>query len=170
MNKTLPAIPIIDRVWLDSACQGGHLGRRFPHTVLVGALVHSAVFIPSLRHRCTELWSIAVNLLDNEYRQPRLQTLQLALLEIYGWPVSNPGGTHIAISRVGRYLCICCSKVLRPLDSLNCSVCTVIVLIGSCHDGRDPFGSECGGACISLINGPSTGPFFFGGLIASVLT
>jgi hypothetical protein len=64
-------------------------------------MAHAAIHVPSLRHRIKELWSIVLHLLDNEYRQPRLQTIQLALIDIYGRPTLNPGGNHISISRVG---------------------------------------------------------------------
>jgi hypothetical protein len=67
---------------------------------MTGVLAHAAVHVASLRHRVKELWSIVLHLLDNEYRHPRLQTLQMALMDIFGRPTLNPGGNHIAISRV----------------------------------------------------------------------
>lgn len=99
LDKILPALPMLNKVRLEAACFAWQGGGTFPHTVLTGILVHSAVYIPALRHKCKELWAILLHLLDNEFRQPRLQTLQLALLDIYGRPFLNPGGNHTNICR-----------------------------------------------------------------------
>lgn len=100
LNKSLPAIPLINRFKLESTCYATQPSSAFPHAIMTGVLAHAAVHVAALRHRVKELWSIVLHLLDNEYRQPRLQTLQMALLDIFGRPTLNPGGNHIAISRV----------------------------------------------------------------------
>jgi hypothetical protein len=87
-------------VRLEAACQAWQGGGPFPHALLIGIMAFAAVSIPICRNRCKELWGTVVRLLENEYKQPRLQTLQLALLDIGGRPVLNPGGNHMAIARV----------------------------------------------------------------------
>jgi len=67
---------------------------------MVGITAYTAIYMPTLRHRAKELWGILLHLLDNEYRQPRLQTLQIALLDVYGRPSLNSGGNHPALLRV----------------------------------------------------------------------
>lgn len=99
-NYVLPAFPIMNAVRLEAACKGWQGGGQFPYAVLVGVFAFMSPSVPSLRPVCKDLWSFAVQLLDNEYRRPRLHTLQLALLDICGRPVLNSGGNHIAIGRV----------------------------------------------------------------------
>lgn len=101
IDKALPALPILNRVRLEASCFAWQGAGPFPNTVMVGILAHTSVYVSSLRHKCKELWAIVLHLLDNEYRQPRLQTLQLAMLDISGRPILNPGGNHTAICRVG---------------------------------------------------------------------
>ncbi|KAK4688139.1 hypothetical protein P7C73_g1977, partial [Tremellales sp. Uapishka_1] len=98
-KRTWPALPVVNRVRLQAACFALEGAGPFPHALLVGVLANSAVMIPLLHAHAKELWTLVLHLLDNEYRQPRLQTLQLALLEIYGRPVQNPGGNHTSICR-----------------------------------------------------------------------
>jgi hypothetical protein len=100
-RHVLPAFPIMNSVRLEAACKGWQGGGTFPYAVLVGVFAFMSTTVPCLRSRCKELWGHVVQLLDNEYRRPRLHTLQLSLLDIGGRPVLNPGGNHVAIGRVG---------------------------------------------------------------------
>lgn len=99
-ESILPAFPIMNAVRLEAACKGWQGGGSFPFAIMVGIFAFVAPSIPVLRPVCKELWGYVVQLLDNEYRRPRLHTLQLALFDIAGRPVLNPGGNHIAIGRV----------------------------------------------------------------------
>ncbi|WVQ70403.1 uncharacterized protein L199_008630 [Kwoniella botswanensis] len=99
LESTLSALPLINKVRLQASMYQWHGAHPFPHALLVGILAHSAVSLPSLRTIWKDLWAIVLNLLDNEYRQPRLQTLQLAIMDIWGRPNQNPGGNHTAICR-----------------------------------------------------------------------
>jgi hypothetical protein len=99
LRKVLPTLPVMNRVRLEAACYAWEGAGPFPHALLVGILTYSAVHIPTIRHRCKDLWGVVLQLLDNEYRHPRLQTLQVALLDIFGRPILNPGGNHLAICR-----------------------------------------------------------------------
>lgn len=100
MARSLPAIPILNQVGFEASLRGYEGAPRFPYPVLIGIYAHAAVYEPSLRQHCKRLWTIALQVLDNEYRQPRLQTLQLEILNITGRPILNPGGNHIGICRV----------------------------------------------------------------------
>jgi len=97
LNKTLPALPLFDPNLLPSVLDRSS---PLPYTIIVGILAHAAVHLHQLRHRCKELWGIVLDLLDSEYRGARLQTLQLAILDIYGRPVYGSGGNHVATCRV----------------------------------------------------------------------
>nr|XP_019043060.1 hypothetical protein I302_08771 [Kwoniella bestiolae CBS 10118]OCF21990.1 hypothetical protein I302_08771 [Kwoniella bestiolae CBS 10118] len=99
LDSTLSALPLINKIRLQASMYKWHGAHPFPHALLVGILAHSAVSIPALRNIWKDLWAIVLNLLDNEYRQPRLQTLQLAIMDIWGRPNQNPGGNHTAICR-----------------------------------------------------------------------
>jgi hypothetical protein len=90
-------LPILRQSKLEYAC---YANEGVEPSILTGIIAHAAIHMISLRPRIKELWSIVLRLLENEYRQPRLQTIQLALIDIYGRPILNPGGNHVAISRV----------------------------------------------------------------------
>lgn len=155
LDRILPALPMLNKVRLEAACFAWQGGGTFPHTVLTGILVHSAVYIPALRHKCKELWAILLHLLDNEFRQPRLQTLQLALLDIYGRPFLNPGGNHTNICRVSE-LMVCLFHtwlMARRLVLPSCWACTATVQSGDCPAGSGRSGREYGVSCTSPTNG-----------------
>lgn len=95
-------MPILNRARLQSACFNPQAITPFPYTVLTGILTHAAAHFPDLRPKIRELWKIVLSLEENEYRQPRLQTLQLTLLDIWGRPCSSPGHNHAALCRVCR--------------------------------------------------------------------
>lgn len=100
LRESLPAMPILNRSRLQSACFNPQAPTPFPYTVLTGILTHAAAHFPDLRAKIRELWKIVLGLEENEYRQPRLQTLQLTLLDIWGRPCSSPGHNHAALCRV----------------------------------------------------------------------
>ncbi|WVQ89068.1 hypothetical protein IAS59_002815 [Cryptococcus gattii] len=77
---TFPAIPIINFKRLENSCMG----------------LQSSGPVPKY------LWQEALLALDDEYRQPRLSTLQLALLQMYSRPQEvgeNSGQITIAVGR-----------------------------------------------------------------------
>lgn len=77
--------------------------------LLVGIMVMMAVSIPGSRQSlCKESAEILLSLLESGYRQPRLHTIQLALLDLLGRPVLTPGGNHTAICRVCSILGVMC--------------------------------------------------------------
>ena len=152
IDRTLPALPLINRSRLEAACAGNHSAGPFPSAVMVGVLTHALVLVPAMRHLAKQLWGIALSLLDNEYRQPRLSTLQLALLDIYGWPILNPGGNHMAISRASLYHRLNLT-LSRQWVRRNSWGCIVTVHIGSCRAGKRRHANASGGLFILPTNG-----------------
>ncbi|WWC66203.1 uncharacterized protein I206_100104 [Kwoniella pini CBS 10737] len=100
---TLKAIPVISTNRLDNAySEISSTASTTPHALLAGIIAHSTHYLPELRSIHKELWSNALLALDDEFRQPRLSTLQLALLQMYGRPVEiaeNAGQLTIASGR-----------------------------------------------------------------------
>lgn len=90
----------MNRARFEASLHGWKDGGNFPAALLVGIFAHSAVYEPSLAKHYKELWSAMLHMLDNEYRQARLQTIQLEVLCFSGWPVHWAGGNHIGICRV----------------------------------------------------------------------
>ena len=78
-----------------------------PYALLTGVMAHATHYVSEIRHLHTELWAKALLALDDEYRLPRLGTLQLALLVFFSRPMlkgENAGQITIALARVSRDL------------------------------------------------------------------
>ena len=56
--------------------------------------------VPEIRQHHKHVWAQVLLSLEEEYRQPRLQTLQLALIVISSRPPVNTGQNTIAMARV----------------------------------------------------------------------
>jgi len=63
-------------------------------------MAHSASYMPTLRALHQPLWAHVLNALDAEFRQPRLQTLQLSMLLLSSRPGVNFAQSDITLSRV----------------------------------------------------------------------
>ncbi|WWC58800.1 uncharacterized protein I303_101344 [Kwoniella dejecticola CBS 10117] len=99
---TLKAIPIINPKRLDATYSADAPGPGISPALLAGIIAHSTHYIPALRGIHKELWSNALLALDDEFRQPRLATLQLALLQMYSRPMEiaeNAGQLTIGSGR-----------------------------------------------------------------------
>lgn len=153
-------MPILNRTRLQSACFNPQAPAPFPYTVLTGILAHAAAHLVELRPKIRELWKVVISLEENEYRQPRLQTLQLTLLDIWGRPCSSPGHNHAALCRVsearGAREIELRDVPCRPSVLLNCWGCIGIATSGNCQDGNDVSGSVYGGRSTSLTSGEPT--------------
>lgn len=90
----------MNRARFEASLHGWKDGGTFPAALLVGIFAHSAVYEPSLAKHYKDLWQTVLHMVDNEYRQARLQTIQLEILCFSGWPVHWAGGNHIGICRV----------------------------------------------------------------------
>ncbi|ADV20528.1 hypothetical protein I305_06017 [Cryptococcus gattii E566] len=99
---TFPAIPIINFKRLENSCMGLQSSGPVPYALLSGIIAHSIHYIPEIISLRKYLWQEALLALDDEYRQPRLSTLQLALLQMYSRPQEvgeNSGQITIAVGR-----------------------------------------------------------------------
>ena len=115
---TLPAVPIINFKRLETSCLGIEGSGPVPYALLTGIMAHSTHYVPPIKHLHFQLWRQALLALDDEYRLPRLSTLQLALLQVYSRPMErseNAGQISIAISRVSQSSC-----PLQPVLSTRC--------------------------------------------------
>jgi len=71
---------------------------------LVGSFVaHSTCYVVEIRPHHKFLWRQVLLSLEDEYRRPTLQTIQLALITINSRPAINVGQNTIAMGRVSRY-------------------------------------------------------------------
>ncbi|WVF65615.1 hypothetical protein IAT40_000345 [Kwoniella sp. CBS 6097] len=98
----LAPIPIINPKRLESSCLGRDASGPVPYALLSGIIAHATHYLPELRPIHRELWSNALLALDDEYRRPRLATLQLALLQMYSRPrelAENAGQLTIGSGR-----------------------------------------------------------------------
>jgi len=97
---TLPALPFVSAKRLDLACRAENGGPPVPYALLAGIVAHSTVYIPEIVPLHKSLWSQALLALEDEYRQPRLRVIQLALLILTSRPNENHGQNEIALARV----------------------------------------------------------------------
>lgn len=103
---TFPAIPIINFKRLENSCMGLQSSGPVPYALLSGIIAHSIHYIPEIISLRKYLWQEALLALDDEYRQPSLSTLQLALLQMYSRPQEvgeNSGQITIAVGRVSSH-------------------------------------------------------------------
>jgi len=155
LKESLPAFPILNRARLEAACFNPQAPMPFPYTVLTGILTHAAAHMPDLRPRIRELWKIVLSLEDNEYRQPRLQTLQITLLDIWGRPCSSPGFNHTSLCRVCPGIPFASELIRRQLERHSYSACIGTVTSGNYQNGNDQSVRGSGGPFTSLTSGKS---------------
>lgn len=94
---TLPAFPFINGSRLLALCADGSSP---PYALLAGIVAHCTSYIPAIRHLRKSLWEQALLGLEDEFRQPRLRTLQLAILVLSSRPSENAGQCEIGLGRV----------------------------------------------------------------------
>ncbi|CAK9783829.1 unnamed protein product [Cutaneotrichosporon oleaginosum] len=87
---TLPALPFV---------HPRRLAQSNPPALVAGIVAHCTSYIPEIRHLHRALWQQALLALEDEYRQPRLRTLQLALLILTSRPSENVGQREIGLAR-----------------------------------------------------------------------
>lgn len=96
---TLPALPFVNAKRLESACAGLGGNGPVPFALLAGIVAHSTPYINELRPLHKQLWSQGLVGLEDEFRQPRLRTIQLALLILSSRPAENVGQSEIGLAR-----------------------------------------------------------------------
>jgi hypothetical protein len=125
----------------------------FPFTVLTGILAHAAAHMPDLRPRIRELWKVVLSLEENEFRQPRLQTLQLTLLDIWGRPSTSPGYNHASLCRVRVSYHVRVRLMCRQLERHKCLAYIGIVISGNYQNGRGQSERGYGGVYMFSTSG-----------------
>lgn len=97
IRNTLPAFPFINVPRLLAS------SRTTPrYALLAGIVAHCTSYIPEIKHLRKQLWAQALLGLEDEYRQPRLRTLQLAILVLCSRPSENAGQCEIGLGRVSK--------------------------------------------------------------------
>ncbi|BEI97127.1 hypothetical protein CcaverHIS631_0207160 [Cutaneotrichosporon cavernicola] len=91
---TLPSLPFVHPQRLSAVFDSG----RAP-ALAAGIVAHCTSYIPEIRPLHRALWQQALLALEDEYRQPRLRTLQLALLILTSRPSENVGQREIGLAR-----------------------------------------------------------------------
>ncbi|KAL1406677.1 hypothetical protein Q8F55_008383 [Vanrija albida] len=96
---TLPALPFVNAKRLEAACAGLGGNGPVPFALLAGIVAHATPYINELRPLHKQLWSQGLVGLEDEFRQPRLRTIQLALLILSSRPAENVGQSEIGLAR-----------------------------------------------------------------------
>jgi hypothetical protein len=78
----------------------GEADASFPHALVTGIIAHGTPYMPILRSIHRDLWRDTLLALEDEYRQPRLRTIQLELLIRTSRPSENTGQSEIGLARV----------------------------------------------------------------------
>jgi len=119
-RNTLPAIPFVNFKRLEASCLGLENSGPVPYALLAGIIAHTTHYIPELRPLHKQLWREALCGLDDEYRLPRLATLQLALMQLFSRPMEygeNAGQLEIALARVSTVSVISIERSPASCDS-----------------------------------------------------
>ncbi|KAK8845622.1 hypothetical protein IAR55_006338 [Kwoniella newhampshirensis] len=90
LQVTLPAFPILNTMRLLAACNSQREAGPLPHALLCGIMGHSIEYEPGVKHLFKSVWKDVVAAEDEEYKQPRLQTLQLAIISL----ATRPSQAH----------------------------------------------------------------------------
>jgi hypothetical protein len=96
----LHALPVINYPQFEQACKRADGAGPIPYALLAATMAHAASYMPTLRPLHQSLWAHVLNALDAEFRQPRLQTLQLSMLLLSSRPGVNFAQSDITLSRV----------------------------------------------------------------------
>lgn len=97
--RTLPAFPIVSASRLRNAYEAQPSSATGPFTLLSSILAHTTSYAHEIRQHHKNLWVQALLGVEDEYRVPRLQTLQLALTILLSRPAINTGQSTISMAR-----------------------------------------------------------------------
>jgi hypothetical protein len=114
----LHALPIINYPQFEQACRGQEGSGPIPYALIAATMAHSASYMATLRPLHQPLWAHVLNALDAEFRQPRLQTLQLSILLLSSRPGVNFAQSDITLSRVSGSED--CSELVSLLSDCRC--------------------------------------------------
>ncbi|GAA5871740.1 hypothetical protein JCM8547_008129 [Rhodosporidiobolus lusitaniae] len=112
VTQTQPAFPIFSPSQLSPLTPSSSSSSSSPsrpsssspdslsHASLLSILAHSTTYLPPSRLSHKHLWRHALQLLEDEYRTPSLQTVQVALVTLTARPALNVGANTVAMARM----------------------------------------------------------------------
>ncbi|GAA5917658.1 hypothetical protein JCM5296_005673 [Sporobolomyces johnsonii] len=101
LQQTYPAFPVLDKSSIERALSGSSLpSEEVSYGLLTSLIAHSTCYVTELRPHHKHLWRQVLLSLEDEYRKPSLQTLQLALITVASRPAINTGQNTIAMARL----------------------------------------------------------------------
>jgi hypothetical protein len=136
---------VINYPQFEQACKGAEGAGPIPYALLAATMAHSASYMPTLRPLHQSLWSHVLNALDAEFRQPRLQTLQLSTLLLSSRPGVNFAQSDITLSRVS--LSLERLLIVRLLGLYTSLACILTLQNGHCRSGSDRYVPVSSGQC-----------------------
>ncbi|GAA5854884.1 hypothetical protein JCM8547_004109 [Rhodosporidiobolus lusitaniae] len=98
LAQTQPAFPVLEEFHTTDPAALAASGVSFG--VLTSLLAHSTAYVTNLRPHHKLLWRQVLLSLEDEYRNPTLQTIQLGLITIASRPALNVGQNTIAMGRL----------------------------------------------------------------------
>ena len=99
-QRTQPAFPILDSLLYQAIDPAALASSGVPYGLLGSFVAHSTCYVAEIRPQHKFLWRQVLLLLEDEYRRPTLQTIQLALITINSRPAINVGQNTIAMGRL----------------------------------------------------------------------
>ncbi|GAA6003458.1 hypothetical protein JCM10207_000342 [Rhodosporidiobolus poonsookiae] len=99
LRQTQPALPILDTSRFINSDPATLIAHGVSYGLLTSLLAHSTCYVTDIRSHHKTLWRSLLTLLEDEYRQPTLQTIQVALIVINSRPAINVGQNTIAMGR-----------------------------------------------------------------------
>ena len=98
---TLPAFPILNQVRLQAAMNRQADAGPYPYGLVSAICGHALVYYPTVRAtHFRQVWTKILQAEEEEYRQPKLQTLQLTLIDLATRPAEGHAANCISLSRV----------------------------------------------------------------------
>lgn len=99
-ERTLPAAPMVNRFRFEAAIRHEQGSGTFPGAFICTILAQTAcAYYPEMVKSWSLLWAPILAALEDEYRMPRLQTLQ-ATLALLQCPQENHGQNGMLVARV----------------------------------------------------------------------
>ncbi|GAA5927420.1 hypothetical protein JCM10213_003464 [Rhodosporidiobolus nylandii] len=100
LRQSQPAFPILDEQQFSSSEPSTLVSFGVSFGLLTSLLAHSTCYVTEIRQFHKPLWRQVLLALEDEYRKPTLQTLQLALIVITSRPAINVGQNTVAMGRI----------------------------------------------------------------------
>ncbi|KAJ9099762.1 hypothetical protein QFC21_003760 [Naganishia friedmannii] len=99
LRKTVAAFPIVDSRRLQAYLTDQTQTTFAPYALFSAILAHMTTYISEIRPHHKQLWVQVLLAMEDEFRLPRIQTVQLALLILTSRPAINSGQNTILTAR-----------------------------------------------------------------------